>query len=79
MRAILIWTINNFAAYGMVFGWSTHEKLACPYYMENNKASTLTNGDKTSLVISISNLYYPIKASNKFFHLFTLELSNHIY
>jgi hypothetical protein len=79
MRATLIWTINNFAAYEMVFSWSTLEKLACPYYMENNKVSTLTNEGKTSWVISISNLYYPIKASNKFFHLFTLKLSNHIY
>jgi hypothetical protein len=30
----------------MVSGWSTHGKLACPYYMENNKAFTLTNGGK---------------------------------
>jgi len=79
IRATLIWTINNIPAYGMVSGWSTHEKLACSYYMKNNKASTLTNGGKTSWVISISNLYYPIKASNKFFHLIILELANHIY
>jgi hypothetical protein len=32
----------------MVSGWSTHGKLAYPYYMENNKAFTLTNGGKTS-------------------------------
>jgi hypothetical protein len=32
----------------MVSGLSTHEKLACPYYMENNKAFTLTNGSKAS-------------------------------
>jgi len=48
MRAALMWTINDFPAYGMVSGWSTHEKLACPYYMENNKAFTLTNGGKAS-------------------------------
>jgi len=35
MRAALMWTINDFPAYGMVSGWSTHGKLACPYYMEN--------------------------------------------
>jgi hypothetical protein len=46
MRAALMWTINDFPAYGMVSGWSTHGKLACPYYMENNKAFTLTNGGK---------------------------------
>jgi hypothetical protein len=48
MRAALIWTINNFPAYGMVSGWSTHEKLAYPYCMENNKAFTLTNRGKAS-------------------------------
>jgi hypothetical protein len=32
--------------YKMVSGWSTHEKLAYPYCMENNKAFTLTNDDK---------------------------------
>ncbi|KAL9379139.1 hypothetical protein Peur_027621 [Populus x canadensis] len=48
MRAALMWTINDFPAYGMVSGWSTHGKLACPYCMENNKAFTLTNGGKAS-------------------------------
>jgi hypothetical protein len=47
-RAALMWTINDFPAYGMVFGWSTHGKLACPYRMENNKAFTLTNSGKAS-------------------------------
>jgi len=46
MRAALMWTINDFPAYGMLSGWSTHGKLACPYCMENNKAFTLTNGGK---------------------------------
>jgi hypothetical protein len=48
MRAALMWTINDFPAYGMVSGWSMHGKLACPYCMENNKAFTLTNGGKVS-------------------------------
>jgi len=48
MRAALMWTINDFPAYGMVSGWSTHGKLACPYCMENNRAFTLTNGGKAS-------------------------------
>ena len=43
-----MWTINDFPAYGMVSGWSTHGKLACPYCMENNKAFMLTNGGKAS-------------------------------
>jgi len=48
MRDTLMWTINDFPAYGMVSSWSTHGKLACPYCMENNKAFTLTNGGKAS-------------------------------
>jgi len=48
MRAALMWTINDFSAYGMLSGWSTHGKLACPYCMENNKAFTLANGGKAS-------------------------------
>jgi len=40
MRATLMWTINDFPAYGMLSGWSTHGKLACPYCMENNKTFT---------------------------------------
>jgi len=46
-----MWTINDFPAYGMVSGWSTHEKLACPYCIENNKAFTLTNGGKASVFL----------------------------
>jgi len=48
MRATLMWTINDFPVYGMFFGWSMHEKLTCPYCMENNKAFTLTNRGKAS-------------------------------
>jgi len=43
-----MWTINDFLAYGMVSGWSTHGKPTCPYYMENNKAFMLTNEGKAS-------------------------------
>jgi len=48
MRAALMWTINDFPAYGMVSGWSTYRKLACSYCMENNKSFTLTNRGKAS-------------------------------
>jgi len=48
MRAALMWTINDFPTYGMLFGWSTHEKLVCPYCIENNKAFTLANRGKSS-------------------------------
>ena len=48
LRATLMWTINDFPAYEMLSGWSTHGKLACPYCMENNKAFTLANRGKAS-------------------------------
>jgi hypothetical protein len=43
-----MWTINDFLAYGMLSSWSMHEKLACPYCMENNKEFTRANGGKAS-------------------------------
>ena len=43
-----MWTINDCPAYGMVSGWSTNGKQACPYCMENNKVFKLTNGGKAS-------------------------------
>jgi len=46
MKVVLMWTINDITLYGIISGWSTHEKLACPYYMKNNKAFTLINGSK---------------------------------
>ena len=56
MKAALMWTINDFSAYGMVSGWSTHGKLACPYCMQNNKAFTLTNRGKAFFLLSSSFL-----------------------
>ena len=32
MRAVLLWTINDFLAYGMMSGWSTIGNMACPTY-----------------------------------------------
>jgi hypothetical protein len=46
-----MWTINDFMAYQMVSGWSTHGKLACPYCVENNKTFTLTNRGKTTFFL----------------------------
>lgn len=48
MRAALMWTINDFPAYGMLSGWSTHGRFACPHCMEHTKAFTLDNGGKSS-------------------------------
>jgi hypothetical protein len=58
-----MWTINDFLAYGMVFSWSTHEKLACPYCMENNKAFTLINDDKLSFFTATNGSYQRITSS----------------
>ena len=30
MRAVVLWTINDFPAYAYMSGWSTKGKLACP-------------------------------------------------
>jgi len=46
-----MWTINDFPAYGMLSSWSTYEKLACSYCMENNKEFTLPNGGKSFFFI----------------------------
>ena len=35
MREALMWTINDYPTYGIVFGWSMHGKLACTYCIEN--------------------------------------------
>ncbi|XP_070004824.1 uncharacterized protein [Nicotiana sylvestris] len=48
LRANLMCTINNFPAYGILFGWMTGGKLACPYCMENSKAFALKHGRKQS-------------------------------
>nr|AAS79612.1 putative tnp2 transposase [Ipomoea trifida] len=47
MRAMLMWTINDFPAYGMLSGWQTAGKLACPYCNHYTKSFYLKNGRKT--------------------------------
>jgi len=46
-----MWTINGFPVYIVISGWGMHEKLACLYCMENNKAFMLTNDGKTSFFL----------------------------
>ncbi|CAK8571848.1 unnamed protein product [Lathyrus sativus] len=48
MRAALIWTINDFPAYGMLSGWGTHGKMGCPHCMGHTKSFTLQMGGKSS-------------------------------
>ncbi|XP_056843150.1 uncharacterized protein LOC130495698 [Raphanus sativus] len=47
LKAVLLWTISDFPAYGMLSGWTTHGKLSCPICMEDIKAFYLPNGRKT--------------------------------
>lgn len=48
MRVALMWTISDFPAYGMLSGWSTHGRLACPYCMGDTLAFRLQAGRKQS-------------------------------
>ncbi|XP_048622962.1 uncharacterized protein LOC125592025 [Brassica napus] len=48
MRAALMWTINDFPAYGMMSGWMTHGRLACPYCLDDTKSFWLQHGRKYS-------------------------------
>ena len=47
MRAVLMWTISDFPAYGMLSGWTTHGRLSCPYCQDNTDAFQLKNSRKT--------------------------------
>ncbi|RDX98752.1 hypothetical protein CR513_18290, partial [Mucuna pruriens] len=46
MKAILLWTIRDFPAYGMLSSWSTHGKIVCPYCIKHNKSFVLKHGRK---------------------------------
>ncbi|KAM3361279.1 hypothetical protein P3S68_016133 [Capsicum galapagoense] len=46
LRVVLMWTISDFSAYGMLSGWMTAGKLACPYCMENTKSFTFKHANK---------------------------------
>lgn len=46
MHVVLMWTISDFPAYGMLSGWTTHRRLSCPYYLNESDAFQLKNGRK---------------------------------
>ncbi|XP_016165444.1 uncharacterized protein LOC107608064 [Arachis ipaensis] len=46
MQAALLWTINDFPAYSMLFGWSTKGKLACPCCNKNTSSLQLKHSRK---------------------------------
>jgi hypothetical protein len=46
LRAMLLWTINDFPAYANLSSWSTKGAKACPCCNKNTKSSWLTYGRK---------------------------------
>ena len=48
MRAVLMWTVNGFPAYGYLSGWSTNGYKACPTYKEDTTSVRLR--DKLSYI-----------------------------
>ncbi|XP_047320836.1 uncharacterized protein LOC124924895 [Impatiens glandulifera] len=46
LRAMVLWTVSDFSAYGMLSGWSTHGKNECPICMKNSKSFRLKYGKK---------------------------------
>jgi len=54
-----------FPAYGVVFGWSTHEKLAYLYCMENTEAFTLTNNSKMSFFTTTYTFFQQIISTER--------------
>ena len=48
MKAALMWTVNDFLAYGMLSGWSTHRALSCPICQDQIQGSYLKHGRKMS-------------------------------
>ena len=46
MKAALMWTVNDFLAYGMLSGWSTHGALSCPVCQDQLRGFYLEHGRK---------------------------------
>ncbi|XP_050387117.1 uncharacterized protein LOC126803351 [Argentina anserina] len=46
MRAVLLWTINDFPAYAYLSGWSTSGKKACPFCNHDHSSCRLKYGQK---------------------------------
>ncbi|GLU21493.1 hypothetical protein SLE2022_376270 [Rubroshorea leprosula] len=79
MKVALLWTISDFLGYGMLFGWSTHGKLSCPYCMENIKAFQLQYGRKTSFFECHHQFLpskHPFHRDKKIFYLNRVEKSH---
>uniref|UniRef100_A0A2N9F546 Uncharacterized protein n=1 Tax=Fagus sylvatica TaxID=28930 RepID=A0A2N9F546_FAGSY len=46
MHAAVMWTINDFPAYGDLSGWNTKDALACPFCNYDTHSCWLYNGGK---------------------------------
>ena len=46
LRATILWTINDFPAYGNLSGWNTKGKLACPTCNKETSFLSLKHGRK---------------------------------
>lgn len=51
MRAALMWTINDFSAYGTLSGWITSGRFACPYCNINTHYRRLKHGRKFCFMV----------------------------
>ena len=47
MRVVLMWTISDFSTSGMLFGWTTHGRLSCPYCLGLMDVFQLKNDRKS--------------------------------
>ncbi|KAL1221278.1 hypothetical protein V5N11_032725 [Cardamine amara subsp. amara] len=57
MRAVLMWTISDFPAYGMLSGWTTHGRLSCPYCKTTLMHSNLGTEERVVGLIVIEGFY----------------------
>jgi hypothetical protein len=60
MHAALMWTINDFPAYGMLSRWSTAGKLACPICRNQCKVESLPCSKKISFLTVIVDFFIEI-------------------
>ncbi|WMV19934.1 hypothetical protein MTR67_013319 [Solanum verrucosum] len=56
LHSSLLWTINDFPAYGNLSGWSTKGKLACPCCNKDTASIRLTNGVKDPRELEVDEL-----------------------
>ena len=70
LKAALMWTINDFPAYGMLSGWGTAGENACPYCMKRTKSFWLKHSRKHSWFDchrQFLPINHPFRRNKKFF------------